>query len=378
MRSLADDLLLEKVLEKAYYHHPISKTEIIFLLLQKHPHAIQRIFAMARMMRRSYFGERIYLYGFVYFSTYCKNNCTFCLYRKSNLSLNRYRKSREEVMETVGSLVESGVHLIDLTMGEDPAYLTDDHAIDKLLSLVGMVKRETGLPIMVSPGVVSKDVLKEFKSIGVDWYACYQETHNRELYQKMRTGQGYDERWNSKRIARRLGILTEEGLLTGIGDTTDDIAESLIAMGNIGAEQVRVMSFVPQSGTPLGHRVSPSRYRELMIIAVMRLLFPDRLIPASLDVDSISGLEKRLDAGANVVTSIIPPQSGFAGVSNASLDIAEGNRTVSRVKEVLENLGLSPATLFEYKQWICTKRENIKEIIQVADSNSEVRIKLQP
>lgn len=49
----------------------------------------------------------------------------------------------------------------------------------------------------------------------------------------------------------------------------------------------------------------------------MRLLFPDKLIPASLDVDGISGLELRLMAGANVVTSIIPPNEGLAGVAQS-------------------------------------------------------------
>ena len=63
------------------------------------------------------------------------------------------------------------------------------------------------------------------------------------------------------------------------------------------------------------------------MIAVMRLAMPDRLIPASLDVEGIAGLEARLEAGANVVTSIVPPQSGLAGVSQAELDIDAGLRT---------------------------------------------------
>ena len=69
---------------------------------------------------------------------------------------------------------------------------------------------------------------------------------------------------------------------------------------------------------------------ELLTIAAMRLAMPDRFIPASLDVDGIAGLERRLQAGANVVTSIVPPTVGLAGVSQAELDIDEGYRTVAR------------------------------------------------
>ena len=75
----------------------------------------------------------------------------------------------------------------------------------------------------------------------------------------------------------------------------------------------------------------------------MRLAMPDRLIPASLDVDGIAGLERRLQAGANVVTSIVPPTVGLAGVSQAELDIDEGYRTVHGVLPHLERLGLRPA-----------------------------------
>ena len=78
---------------------------------------------------------------------------------------------------------------------------------------------------------------------------------------------------------------------------------------------------------------------ELLTIAAMRLAMPDRLIPASLDVDGIRGLERRLEAGANVVTSIVPPTVGLAGVSQAELDIDEGYRTVAGVLPHLDAAG---------------------------------------
>jgi methylornithine synthase len=110
------------------------------------------------------------------------------------------------------------------------------------------------------------------------------------------------------------------------------------------------MSFVPQAGTPLENNPTPPRSRELKIIAVMRLLFPDRLIPASLDVDGIGGLKARLEAGANVVTSIIPPRSGLMGVSNSTLEVDEGYRSVESVSAKLSEMGLEAASLADYKE----------------------------
>ena len=84
----------------------------------------------------------------------------------------------------------------------------------------------------------------------------------------------------------------------------------------------------------------------------MRLVMPDRLIPASLDVDGLRGLEQRLNSGANVVTSIIPPTAGLAWVSQSSRDIADGNRSLEKIIPILSRMHLEPATRREYQTWL--------------------------
>ena len=85
----------------------------------------------------------------------------------------------------------------------------------------------------------------------------------------------------------------------------------------------------------------------------MRLAMPDRLIPASLDVDGIAGLEPRIAAGANVVTSIVPPDTGLAGVSQSELDIDDGLRTAPEVAARLEALGACGSPLpGQYADWV--------------------------
>jgi methylornithine synthase len=151
-------------------------------------------------------------------------------------------------------------------------------------------------------------------------------------------------------------MLIEEGIMTGVGNSITDTAVSLAAMSAMDASQVRVMTFIPQDGTPMAASpegpVSAGFDDELLIIAILRLLFPDRLIPASLDVDGIKGLEARLNAGANVITSIIPPKEGYAGVAHAYDDIDEGFRTVEGVRTILERCGLEKAAAGEYKTWV--------------------------
>ncbi|HWQ41143.1 MAG TPA: methylornithine synthase PylB [Desulfosporosinus sp.] len=348
---------LDGILEKATQEVLLGRAELLFLLGLSDEEDLSKVFETARLLRTRYFQDRVFIYGFVYFSTYCRNDCAFCLYGKSNTSLKRYRKTDLEIMETAMSLVESGVHLLDLTMGEDPFYFDNQESgFQHLIRTVEHIKKSTDIPIMISAGVVSEKILREFKESGVDWFATYQETHNQDLYRKLRLGQSYNERMERKKLAKTMGFLVEEGLLTGVGETDEDLVNSLKEMKNLEADQLRVMSFVPQKDTPMQNLPPVPRSRELLIIAVMRLVFPDRLIPASLDVDGLKGLAERLNSGVNVVTSIIPPQSGLAGVSNHSLDIEDGNRTISKIIPVLKQCGLVPASREEYAEWILQRR----------------------
>jgi len=357
---------LDAVLEKALWEEPLSHEEILCLLTPENEAEQGHLFEVARRLRHRYFGNKVFLYGFVYFSTFCRNHCTFCYYRRSNTLCHRYRKTDEQVLHTAIHLARSGVHLLDLTMGEDPHFFDEAHGFDPLLRLVKMVKRETGLPLMVSWGVFPDDLLKKLAKAGADWLACYQETHNLQLFKRLRIGQDYHRRVEVKEKALRNGMLIEEGILSGVGEGSEDVVNSIETMRGMGAHQVRVMNFVPQPGTPMEQLAPPSPERERVLIAVMRLIMPRRLIPASLDVDGIDGLRGKLLAGANVVTSLIPPSSEWMGVAQSTLGIMEGRRTAGAVKPILGSLGLQVAGLGDYLAWVNQEKSDLLVLVSMA------------
>jgi methylornithine synthase len=349
---------LAEILAKAQREEILDGDDIVFLLGRTRESEIDAVCEAAGELRARHFGNRIFLYGFIYVSTFCRNYCNFCYFRKTNALPTRYRREASEIVEAAQSLAESGVHLVDLTLGEDPRYF-EDRGFESLVQLVKTVRQATELPIMISPGVVGADVLSAFADAGASWYACYQETHNRKLFERLRPGQRYAARLESKERAGRLGMLTEEGLLCGVGESARDIADSMEAMRSLGASQMRAMTFVPQEGTPLQFRKEGDSLREILIIAVLRLVFPDRLIPASLDVEGLAGLRTRLRAGANVITSLVPPGFGLAGVAQNSLDIADARRTAASIVPELEELGLEVASLEDYSSWVEDRRRQV-------------------
>ncbi|MDX2452336.1 methylornithine synthase PylB [Desulfosarcina sp.] len=348
---------LEAIVEKAADSAGISRAAMIRLLDSPAPSLLEKLFAAARQQRERHFGNRVFLYGFLYISTHCRNRCSFCFYRKTNTRAFRYRKTRAEITDSSRQLARSGVHLIDLTAGEDPCFFTDDeNGFDPVIDTVRSIRADTDLPVMASVGVVPDAVLDRLAAAGADWYACYQETHNRQLFDQLRVGQSFEARCRSKVAAKARGMLVEEGLLCGVGETSRDLVNSFNAMARLGADQVRVMTFVPQAGTPMTDYPPASSLRECIAIALMRIAFPGLLIPASLDVDGLAGLRLRLEAGANVVTSLVPPGQGLAGVAQSALDIEDGRRSVKGIAPILRTCGLQPATADQYQNWIAERK----------------------
>ncbi len=342
----------DHIFEKALQSEPISDSDLRILLRIEDSRTLDRLFQTARLVRGKYFGTRVFLYGFIYINTHCRNNCRFCLYRAANTSAPRYRKTGDEIVKTAQILKSSGVHLIDLTLGEDPAFFHRTNRFVPFFDVLEQLMGTVDLPVMVSPGMVPASVLQRLAGTGVRWFACYQETYNRQLFERLREGQDFENRREIKRVAKQLGFLVEDGLLCGVGESDADLLDSITAMGRLEVDQMRVMTFIPQPGTPMGGRPAADPLRELKIIALMRLCFPHLLIPATLDVGGTDGLQQRLNAGANVVTSIVPPGRGLAGVAQNCLDIEAGRRSVDGIRQVLDLCGLTPASSGEYEEWM--------------------------
>ncbi|MGB9133172.1 MAG: methylornithine synthase PylB [Methanosarcina sp.] len=331
--------------EKIIEGFQLSDDDLRALLSLESEEDLEKLYYAAQKVRNHYFGNRVFLNCFIYFSTHCKNQCAFCYYNCKN-EINRYRLTREEIHETCKALKGAGFHMIDLTMGEDPYYYEDP---DRFVELVQIVKEELGLPIMISPGVMDNATLLKAREKGANFFALYQETYDTELYQRLRVGQSFEGRVNARRFAKEQGYCVEDGILTGVGNGIESTILSLRGMKTNNPDMVRVMTFLPQEGTPLsGFRVASS-LSELKIISILRLMFPKCLIPASLDLEGIDGMVDRLNAGANIVTSILPSDSRLEGVANYDRDLEERDRDIKSVIKRLESMGMEPAQQDEFE-----------------------------
>ncbi|MDD2440084.1 MAG: methylornithine synthase PylB [Methanosarcinaceae archaeon] len=339
---------LDKFAEARINGAPLSDAALKKLLAIESEAELEKLYYTARKVRDHFFGNRVFLNCFIYFSTYCRNQCTFCYYNCKN-KIKRYRLTRDDIEDICKVLKGAGFHMVDLTMGEDPYFYEEP---ERFVELVKLVKDELGLPIMISPGVMRNEILLKARANGANFFALYQETYDPELYAKLRVGQSFEGRIEARRFAKEKGYCVEDGLLTGIGNDIDSTVLSLRGMEAHKSDMVRVMTFIPQEGTPFEGQQQNSNLSELKIIAVLRLLFPDRLIPASLDLEGIDGMELRLNAGANIVTSILPPDSELEGVANYDRKLEERDRDIKSVIQRLKTMGMEPASQADFEKFL--------------------------
>ena len=63
---------LDGILEKAIQEVPLEREELLLLLGLSDTEDLSKVFETARLLRTRYFQDRVFIYGFVYFSTYCR------------------------------------------------------------------------------------------------------------------------------------------------------------------------------------------------------------------------------------------------------------------------------------------------------------------
>ncbi|OKY77551.1 MAG: (2R3R)-3-methylornithine synthase involved in pyrrolysine biosynthesis PylB [Candidatus Methanohalarchaeum thermophilum] len=330
---------------KNVQNQSFDKEDIKRLLSIQEDEEKKKILETASKVREKFFSNKVFLYGFVYFSTVCRNNCNFCYYRKTNELPNRYRKDKKEIFEISKSLIEEGVNLIDITSGQDPYYEKNFGELLNIIEELSTLNR----PIMVSPGVKNKDQIQKIHEKGADWYAIYQETHDLNLYKELRPNQSFKARKRVRKEAREAGLLAEDGLLYNLGEDTDSLARTIYQMSQEDVAQVRCMEYVRHDGVPLPE---VKKRDPKLIIALLRLTNPRKLVPASLDIRGLDGISEKIRAGANVVTSIIPPDFSLSGVANHEYGIEDGERSPSQVKSYLEENGFRAARTQELVDYI--------------------------
>lgn len=264
-------------------------------------------FELARKRQKETFGNEVYTRGLIEISNYCKNDCIYCGIRRSNQNAERYRLSEEEILSCCESGYALGFRTFVLQGGED-GYYTDD-LLEDLLHKIKAAYPDCA--ITLSLGERSRESYERLYTAGADRYLLRHETANEAHYGKIHPAE-----MSLKNRKQCLYTLKEIGYQVGCGimvgspyQTIDNLVEDLAFMKTFNPHMVGIGPFIPQKDTPFGEMEPGSLEMTLFLLAIIRLMLPKVLLPATTALGTIHsrGRELGILAGGNVVMPNLSP-----------------------------------------------------------------------
>ncbi|HHY82963.1 MAG TPA: [FeFe] hydrogenase H-cluster radical SAM maturase HydE [Clostridiales bacterium] len=301
--------LMKQLIDKLYETNNLSPEEYKELIDSRNPEISEYLFEKARAVRIKNYGHDVYIRGLIEFTSYCKNDCYYCGIRKNNREAERYRLTKEQILECCAIGYELGFRTFVLQGGED-WYFTDDRIIDIIRSIKS---NYPDCAVTLSIGEKSYESCKAFFDAGADRYLLRHETANAEHYGKLHPkALSPDNRkqclYNLKDIGYQVGC----GFMVGSPfQTTECLVEDLMFIQQLNPHMVGIGPFIPHHQTPFADKKAGTLELTLFLLGIIRLMLPDVLLPATTALGTIhpKGRELGILAGANVVMPNLSPKS---------------------------------------------------------------------
>ncbi|MBQ8663571.1 MAG: [Eubacterium sp.] len=297
-----------QIIDKFLKEHRLSRPEYEELLSYwQNSEVVRRLKEEAVRLRSQYYGNAVFTRGLIEFTNYCKNNCYYCGIRCGNPSVERYRLTSEEILECCRTGYLLSYRTFVLQGGEDP-YYTDE----KMVDIIRRIKKEfPDCALTLSLGEKSYESYRLFREAGADRYLLRHETADEGLYRTLHPeGMSLKHRKECLYHLKELGYQVGAGFMVGApGQTFSHIAEDLIFLQELEPQMIGIGPFIPHHETIYANEPAGSVELTLFLLAVIRIMFPKVLLPATTALGTLDpiGREEGLLAGANVVMPNLSP-----------------------------------------------------------------------
>ncbi len=300
---------MRQLIDKLHQNQMLDKDELAVLLNNYDSEALEYLHEKARAVSRKYFGNKIYPRGLIEFTNYCKNDCYYCGIRRSNKNAERYRLTFDEIMSCCENGYSLGFRTFVLQGGEDLSYSDDD-----IVKIVSSIKKlYADCAVTLSIGEKSYDSYLRYFNSGADRYLLRHETSDEKHYSKLHPKElTVSNRKRCLSDLKKIGYQVGTGIMVGSPyQTTENIIEDLFFMKELNPHMIGIGPYIPHHDTPFSEEKAGSLELTLLLIGILRLMFPNALIPSTTSLGTIdpNGREKGILAGANVVMPNLSPVS---------------------------------------------------------------------
>ena len=198
--------VVNKILEKARLKKGLTHREAAVLLDCDIPEKVEEIYALAREIKQDYYGNRIVLFAPLYLSNYCVNGCVYCPYHLKNKHIPRKKLTQEEIRQEVTALQDMGHKRLAIESGEDPVNNPIEYILDSIKTIYD-VKHKNGSIRRVNVNIAATTVenYKKLHDAGIGTYILFQETYNKESYEKLHpTGPKHNYAYHTEAMDRAM------------------------------------------------------------------------------------------------------------------------------------------------------------------------------
>lgn len=334
------------LIEKLNHTHTLTREEALQLVNEGSRHK-DLLFTLARQTAQRSFGKNIFVRGLIEFTNYCKNDCYYCGIRRSNTNAARYRLTQEDILECCRAGYALGFRTFVLQGGEDYTYSDNDIA-----AIVRAIK--TNYPdcaVTLSIGERSRETYKLWKDAGADRYLLRHETADFKHYAQLHPVElSAANRQNCLYTLKELGYQAGAGFMVGSPyQTEENIADDLIFLQKLRPQMIGIGPFIPHHDTPFKNEPAGSVELTLVMLAVLRLLFPHVLLPATTALGTLcpGGRVLGIKAGANVIMPNLSPanvRSKYLLYDNKLHTGAEAAEALQLLKEEVGSIGYKIVT----------------------------------
>ncbi|MCD7811774.1 MAG: [FeFe] hydrogenase H-cluster radical SAM maturase HydE [Ruminococcus sp.] len=298
---------MAELVDKLYKKSNLSDDDFLNLLESEDSEVDKILQERADEVRQRYYGKKVYLRGLIEISSYCKNNCYYCGIRRGNSNAQRYRLTPEQILECCKNGYILGFRTFVLQGGED-SYFTDE----LLCPLVSEIKRRhPDCAVTLSLGERSDESYRRLREAGADRYLLRHEAASETLYSKLHSPEmSWENRRKCLYTLKKLGYQVGAGFMVGAPfQTARDLLCDLRFMQELRPEMIGIGPFIPHRDTPFSTQNGGKLRLTLRLLGILRLTFPDALIPATTALGTIApnGRELGLAFGCNVVMPNLSP-----------------------------------------------------------------------
>lgn len=207
--------LIDKILEKAKERKGLNHREASVLLACENEEKIKEMYALAKQIKKDFYGNRIVMFAPLYLSNYCVNGCVYCPYHMKNKHICRKKLTQEEVKKEVIALQDMGHKRLAIEAGEDPKNNPIEYILE-CINTIYSIKHKNGAIRRVNVNIAATTVenYRKLKDAGIGTYILFQETYHKKSYEQLHpTGPKHNYDYHTEAMDRAMkGGIDDVGL----------------------------------------------------------------------------------------------------------------------------------------------------------------------